>query len=118
MIFVGAFLALAVVSTASVCIAVTRSKISDKLFRFAIFPSAIATHIGIINHGKLIFQNTLRALQDQTRNLIAFQVSNPQKVQALLQQRIVTNQNDMQDDHTVLIRVNSEKEVSEVTKSK
>jgi len=42
-IFFGGFLALAVVSTASVCIAVTRSKISDDLLRFAIFPSAIAT---------------------------------------------------------------------------
>src|SRR5260370_7156885 len=42
-IFFGTFLALAVVSTASVCIAVTRSKISDDLLRFAIFPSAIAT---------------------------------------------------------------------------
>jgi len=76
----------------------------------------IATHIGIINRGKLIFQNTLSALQDQTRNLIAFQVSNPQKARALLQQHIVPNQNATQDDHTVLIRVNSENEVSEVTK--
>ncbi len=41
-IFFGTILALAVVSTASVCIAVTRSKISDDLLRFAIFPSAIA----------------------------------------------------------------------------
>ena len=42
-IFFGAFLALAVVSTASVCIAITHSKISGDLLRFAIFPSAIAT---------------------------------------------------------------------------
>jgi hypothetical protein len=42
-IFFGTLLAAAVVSTASVSIAVTRSKISDKLFRFAILPSVIAT---------------------------------------------------------------------------
>jgi hypothetical protein len=41
--FFGGILVLAVVSTASVCIAVTRSTISDDLLRFAIFPSAIAT---------------------------------------------------------------------------
>jgi len=43
MYFFGGFLALAVVSTASVCIAVARSTISDDLLRFAIFPSAVAT---------------------------------------------------------------------------
>jgi len=42
-IFFGILLAAAVISTASVSIAVTRSKIPDRLFRFAIFPSAIAT---------------------------------------------------------------------------
>jgi hypothetical protein len=42
-IFFGGLLVLAIVSAASVCIAVTRSTISDALLRFAIFPSAIAT---------------------------------------------------------------------------
>jgi len=42
-IFFAILLAAAVISTVSVSIAVTRSNISDRLFRFALFPSAIAT---------------------------------------------------------------------------
>lgn len=76
----------------------------------------IATHIGIINHGKLIFQNTLKTLQDQTKHLLAFTVGNPQRARLLLQQRLVTTHNPVQDDHTLLVRVHSEREIPEITR--
>jgi lantibiotic transport system ATP-binding protein len=76
----------------------------------------IATHIGIINHGKLLFQGTLQALQDQTRNLIAFTVDDPQKARDLLQPHLVSNPNAVQDDNTLVVRVDSDKEVPEITR--
>ncbi len=76
----------------------------------------IATHIGIINHGKLLFQGTLQALQDQTRNLIAFTVNDPQKARDLLQPHLVPNPDVAQDDNTLVVRVNSDKEVPEITR--
>lgn len=72
----------------------------------------IATHIGILNHGKLIFQGTLKALQDQTRNLIEFKVSDPQQAQGLLQNYSLASPPALSGDYSLTIRVPSEEEIA------
>lgn len=74
----------------------------------------IATHIGIINQGKMIFQGTLQALQDQTSNYVALTVSNPQSAQDLLRPYLAEKQEEDADDRTIFVRVSSEKQVAEI----
>lgn len=76
----------------------------------------IATHIGILNQGKLLFQNTLEALQGETKNLVSFKVDNQEKARELLLQRLVSGAASEQDSHMVVVHVRSEQEISEMTK--
>ena len=76
----------------------------------------IATHIGILNQGKLLFQNTLEALQDETKNLVSFKVDNQEKARELLLQRLVSGAASEQDTQRVVVHVRSEQEISEMTR--
>ncbi len=76
----------------------------------------IATHIGILNQGKLLFQNTLVALQNETKGRISLKVSNFSKAQTLLQHHLVPTQNVVPDTQTLMVQVNSEHEVAEMTR--
>ncbi len=74
----------------------------------------IATHIGILNQGQLLFQNTLAALQNETKGRISLKVSNSSRAKVLLQYHLAPTQNAIHDNQTLMIQVNSEYEIAEV----
>ena len=95
-----------------------------KQFNMTIFLSShllseveqIATHIGILNQGKLIFQDTLTTLQNETKGRISLKVSDSTKAQALLQHCLVPTQDIVHDTQTLMVQVNSEYEIAEMTR--
>jgi len=75
----------------------------------------IATHIGIINAGRLIFQGTLAALQGRTKGRVSFTVSDPGKAHTLLRRHLITPQ-PSHDGHTLVVRAESDRAVAEMTR--
>lgn len=64
----------------------------------------IATHIGIIQKGKLLFQDTLEALHAQTENHVILEVNQPEKAKELLKENgwpVKRNGN-----HTIVVEAN------------
>jgi ABC-2 type transport system ATP-binding protein len=76
----------------------------------------IATHIGILNQGELLFQGTLKALQSETKNFVSFHVDNQEKAREILQQRNVSGPVSESDQQMVVVHVHSQQETAEMTR--
>ncbi|MFC2160036.1 ABC transporter ATP-binding protein [Acidobacteriota bacterium] len=71
----------------------------------------MATHIGVINKGQLLFQGTIAVLKSKLQKYIHLQVDNPEKAKHFLEQKYII---DFDQENKLKIRVKDKFEGSEI----
>jgi ABC-2 type transport system ATP-binding protein len=76
----------------------------------------IATHLGILKQGQLLFQGSLATLRDRGMSTLALRVGQPDQARAVLRDRLVATSAPQPGDATVIVRVSSEQESAAITR--